>query len=302
VSAVETIALRGLSYGVRIAPDSGGSRGSMDSGVAGAPVALLLHGFAGSGDDWAPVVRALNAEGFRTIAPDLPGHGVTRWDGAQPLARYGAEATALDLLALLDRLGVERAHWAGYSMGARLALTAALDHPDRVETLTLESVSPGIEDAAEREDRARSDEALATAIETRGAAWFAESWAARPIFESQRALPDAVRADLAARRGRNDPAGLAASLRAAGQAAQPFVGDRLGGFPRPVLLVTGELDADYVNLAAAMAPRFPASLHAVVPGAGHNVHLEKPEWFVRSLLTHLRRNTGRVPHGTTATP
>ena len=285
-----TRVLRGLPYGIRIAGDSGG------------PGVLLLHGFAGSSDDWREVSDALIAARFRVVAVDLPGHGRTLVPAGTALARISAAETALDLVALLDQLGLERAHWVGYSMGGRLALAAALAHPERVDTLTLESVAPGLADEAERAERLRSDEALAASIEARGVEWFASTWEALPIFASQQRLPEAVRADLAARRRRNDPAGLAASLRAVGQGAIPDAGDRLASFPRPVLLVTGEYDTKYVRLAASMASRFPIPLHLVVPGAGHNVHLEQSAWFVRSLLTHLRRNAGSVPHASPATP
>ncbi len=280
---LEKRSLRGLEYGIRL------------GGVAGAPAVLLLHGFAGSGGDWSPEMVTLAASGYRPIAVDLPGHGATVVRADQPLARFTMEETALDLVALLDAFSIDRAHGVGYSMGGRMALGAALGHPERFDTLTLESASPGIADATERAARLRSDEALAAAVELRGAEWFSESWGSLPIFESQQSLPEAARAELARRRKAIDPAGLAASLRAAGQAAQPYLGDRLAGFPRPVLLITGALDSKYVSLAAEMTPRFPAALHVVIPGAGHNVHLEQPEWFGRSLLTHLRRHGERVP-------
>ncbi|HET9951666.1 MAG TPA: 2-succinyl-6-hydroxy-2,4-cyclohexadiene-1-carboxylate synthase [Candidatus Eisenbacteria bacterium] len=289
-ATLETRVLRGFPYGVRIAGDDG------------APVVLLLHGFAGSSEEWRRVSDALTAAGYRAVAVDLPGHGRTAAPAGHPLARFSAAETALDLVSLLDRLGAERAHWVGYSMGGRLALATALAHPERVDTLTLESAAPGIADDEERAARVRSDEALAASIEARGVEWFAASWESLPIFASQRSLPESVRADLAARRRRNDAAGLALSLRTVGQGALPYAGDRLAGFPRPVLLVTGDLDTKYVELAASMAARLPSALHLVVPAAGHNVHLEQSEWFVRSLLTHLRRNAGSVPHASHATP
>lgn len=282
-----TIEARGLPYRVRVA------------GEDGAPLVLLLHGFAGSGDDWAPHAAALAAAGYRAAAVDLPGHGGTPAPRTKPLARYAAEETGRDLAAILDALSAGAAHWVGYSMGGRIALVAALDRPERVTSLTLEGVSPGISDPAGREERQRADEALAASIESRGIEWFAETWAALPIFESQRALPASVRDDLAARRRRNDPAGLADSLRAAGQGAQPFAGERLAAFDRPTLLVTGALDAKYTTLAAGMAAALPAALHVAIPGAGHNVHLEQPEWYRRTLLTHLRRHGGACGGGAT---
>lgn len=285
--------LRGLPYGIRVAGD------------AGAPVVLLLHGFAGSSDDWSASAMALAAAGYRAVAVDLPGHGATATGtatgAANAAARFSIGETALDLIALLDSLSAPRAHWVGYSMGGRIALGAALAHVARVDTLTLESAAPGIADPEERAARVRADEALAASIESRGVAWFAETWGDLPIFASQRSLPEEARAELFRRRSRSDAAGLAASLRAAGQGAQPYYGARLVAFPRPTLLVTGALDSKYVSLAAEMAPRFPAALHVVIPGAGHNVHLEQPEWFERSLLTHLRRQGGRVPLESPAT-
>ncbi|HEU4333097.1 MAG TPA: 2-succinyl-6-hydroxy-2,4-cyclohexadiene-1-carboxylate synthase [Candidatus Eisenbacteria bacterium] len=280
-----TIEARGLDYRVRVAGDEG------------APLVLLLHGFAGSGDDWSAHAAALLAAGYRAAAVDLPGHGETPAPRTHPLARYAPAETGRDLAAILDALAAGAAHWVGYSMGGRIALAAALDRPERVTSLTLEGVSAGIADPAEREERRRADEALADAIESRGAAWFAEAWAALPIFESQRALPPSLRDDLAARRRRNDPAGLADSLRAAGQGVQPFLGARLAAFDRPTLLVTGALDAKYTTLAAAIAAALPAGLHVAIPGAGHNVHLEQPEWYRRTLLTHLRRHGGACGAG-----
>lgn len=286
-----TIAARGLDYRVRVA------------GEDGAPLVLLLHGFAGSGDDWAGHAGALAAAGYRAAAVDLPGHGGTPAPRTRPPERYAPAETGLDLVAILDALSAGAAHWVGYSMGGRIALVAALDRPERVTSLTLEGVSPGLADPAEREERRRADESLAAAIESRGTEWFAETWGALPIFESQRALPSGVRDDLAARRRRNDPAGLADSLRASGQGAQPFVGARLAAFDRPTLLVTGALDAKYTAVAAAMAASFPAALHVAIPGAGHNVHLEQPEWYRRTLLTHLRRHGGACGAGAaTAAP
>jgi 2-succinyl-6-hydroxy-2,4-cyclohexadiene-1-carboxylate synthase len=278
--AERSVELRGLAYRCRVGGDER------------APAVVLLHGFGGSGDDWSPLAGNLVAAGYRVVAPDLPGHGGTPAPRAYGLERFGAEETGRDLDALLDRLAIGAAHWVGYSMGGRLALVAALAAPGRVATLTLEGTSPGIAGAADREERRGADEALAEAIEARGVAWFAETWEALPIFASQRTLPPGVRAGLAARRRRNDAAGLADSLRAAGQGAQPYVGERLTSLERPTLLITGAHDTKYTILAATMAAAFPSALHVTIPDAGHNVHLEQPEWYARVLLTHLRRCGG----------
>jgi 2-succinyl-6-hydroxy-2,4-cyclohexadiene-1-carboxylate synthase len=275
---LRVLELRGIPYGMR-------STGPVDG-----PMVLLLHGFAGSSLDWDGIAASLAAAGYRAVAVDLPGHGATRVVDERS-ARCSDVETTRDLATILDEMAVRRAHWVGYSMGGRIALLSALWNANRVETLTLESTSPGLPDEASRGERRRADEALAAAIVAKGIDWFAESWAAQPIFASQRSLPAAVREAVDRARRRNDPAGLAASLRGVGQGVQPYVGDRLGEIAIPVLLVTGGDDEKYDGLARALAPRFPDASHVAVAGAGHNVHLEQPERFTRALLTHLTEGT-----------
>ncbi|MCX7623424.1 MAG: alpha/beta fold hydrolase, partial [Thermomicrobium sp.] len=191
-------------------------------------------------------------------------------------ARYRAREQAADLVALLDALAIPRCVVLGYSMGGRLALHLALAAQDRLTALVLESASPGIADAAERAERQRTDEALARAIEERGTSWFADHWEALPLFASRRALPDAQRIRLREAWTTQRPHGLAAALRGFGAGTMPPLWDRLGELRLPVLLVVGALDAKYVAIGQAMAERIPESRLAIVPEAGHTVHLERP--------------------------
>lgn len=105
-----------------------------DSG-SGEPV-LLIHGFASSLQvNWvAPGwVKTLNDAGYRAIGFDNRGHGAST-RSYRP-EDYRAEAMAGDAAALLDHLGIARAHVFGYSMGARIAAFLALGHPGKVATL-----------------------------------------------------------------------------------------------------------------------------------------------------------------------
>ena len=113
------------------------------------PTALLLHGFTHTGSSWDPVVAALG-ERYRVLAPDIRGHGAAA--DADPVT---LEAVLTDLDALTPRDGVVLA---GYSMGGRIALHAALAMPNRIRRLVLIGASPGIADAAEREQRRLADE------------------------------------------------------------------------------------------------------------------------------------------------
>jgi pimeloyl-ACP methyl ester carboxylesterase len=116
-----------------------------DAGRRDAPALVLLHGFGSSLETWDDWVDPLAAE-YRVICPDLPGFGLT---GADPTGDYTDARTIAVLLALLDRLGVQRAAFIGNSMGGRFAWAFAVLHPDRVSKLVLISpdgfASEGIE-------------------------------------------------------------------------------------------------------------------------------------------------------------
>lgn len=248
------------------------------------PPLLLLHGFTGSAGEWADLTPHV-APVRDVIAVDLIGHG--RSSAPADPARYSIEACLVDLLALLDALGIERADVLGYSMGGRVALQLAAAAPARVRSLILESASPGIADEAERAARAASDDALAARVEAEGLAWFVDHWASIPLFASQASLPAGVRAALRERRLRGSATGYANSLRGMGAGRQSSLWERLPELGRPALLVSGELDVKYVAINTRMAELLPAARHALIRGAGHAVHLEQPAAFAQLVIGFL---------------
>jgi 2-succinyl-6-hydroxy-2,4-cyclohexadiene-1-carboxylate synthase len=165
-------------------------------------------------------------------------------------------------------------------MGGRLCLQLALDRPEVMHRLALVSASPGLADDAERAARREADERLAQEIERDGVDAFLERWLAQPLFAS---LPR-DRAGIEERRAHNTVETLTSQLRVLGQGAQPSNWDRLGELRMPVLLIAGERDAKYVDLAHRMADAVPRARVEVIPGAGHACHLEQPE-AVAHLLT-----------------
>jgi 2-succinyl-6-hydroxy-2,4-cyclohexadiene-1-carboxylate synthase len=237
---------------------------------------VLVHGFTQTLRSWDQVVDGLG-EGTQVVRVELPGHG-----GSADHRLGFAEAAA----AVGDAGG--RATYVGYSMGGRLCLRLALDRPDLVTALVLVGASPGLADDPEREARREADHDLATEIEADGTAAFLERWLAQPLFARLRPSDE----ELAARRS-NPPAGLASALRLLGTGAQEPLWDRLDQLIVPVLLVVGERDRKFLDIARRMIDLITSPTELVIAtGAGHAVHLEQPGLLaaaIRDLVEHQAR-------------
>jgi len=238
---------------------------------------MLLHGFTGDRTGWDDVAREL-AVTHRVVVPDLPGHGETRV--REEAGRHTMSHTCRLLEGLAAALAVERCAVVGYSMGGRLALHAALETPQLIERLVLESASPGLATEHERRARREADEELARFLESHPIEAFVDRWEALPLFATQRALSADAREPIRRRRLACDRRGLAASLREMGTGAQTWLGERLGKVVAPVLLIAGEHDAKFTGIAHQMLQSFPDGRLRVVPGTGHDVHTEAPAAFL----------------------
>ena len=255
-------------------------RGSKD-----APALVLLHGFTGSAASWGKHLDVFAEAGLRVVALDMLGHG--RSDVPEKPSRYRIHECCEDILAIMHILDIHEgeATLLGYSMGGRIALYTAFSGFFR--SVILESASPGIADEDERYRRYRSDNALADFIEREGLATFVEVWERIPLFESQKQLSPEARAALHEQRMKNSELGLANSLRGIGTGEQPSLHARLPELTLPVLLIAGQLDGKFSSIAKEMAAALPHAQLAIVPDAGHTVHLEQPAQFDTLVLDFL---------------
>jgi pyruvate dehydrogenase E2 component (dihydrolipoamide acetyltransferase) len=238
----------------------------------GVPV-LLLHGFGGDLGNWLFNLDAL-AEGAPVIALDLPGHGQS--DARLPgtalaeLARFVA--------AFLDRLGVERVHAVGHSMGGAIAARLALDAPARVASLALiGSAGFGTEIDGGYID------GFVAATSRRELKPVVERLFADPSLVSRALVDDLLRYK------RMD--GVAEALGALARALFPdgaqaeLPGRALAGLGVPVLVAWGAQDRVVPAAHAAHAP--PGATVAVLEGAGHMAMMEKAGEVNALLKRHL---------------
>lgn len=234
----------------------------------------MVHGFTQSGRAWGKAGDIL-AGRFELHAVDAPGHG------RSAEVRAGL-ADGADLM--VEAVG-RPASWLGYSMGGRYALHAALRHPEAVQRLVVISATAGIDDPAAREERRRSDSALAARAVAEGLEPFVRWWVAQPLFASLPAGASALEGRLG-----GTAEGLASSLRLAGTGTQEPLWSALESLDMPVLVLAGTLDRKYCELASRLASGIGANASLrLVEGAGHACHLEKPEEvaeMVTSWLDH----------------
>jgi 2-succinyl-6-hydroxy-2,4-cyclohexadiene-1-carboxylate synthase len=126
---------------------------------------------------------------------------------------------------------------------------------------------------------------------------FVNDWTLQPLFATQRALPPTVMQAERERRLRNRPDALAAALRAFSVGSQPSFWDRLSSVGSPTLLLTGEEDSKFTETARRMSEKIPTCVHTIIPGAGHAVHLERPDVWLEAVKSALASSTGAKNNG-----
>lgn len=245
---------------------------------------VFLHGFLGSGMSWRDISIALQQDYF-CIMPDLPGHGEnTKDELSSPLS---FEFLTNWLFHLLDEYHAPQIHLVGYSLGGRVALAFAVRHPEKILSLTLESANPGILDGTERSRRLTEDTARAESILKDGMSAFVDKWYRMPLFASLTSQPDKLSAIKEAA-SRNDVQWMAKVIRELSPGLQTPLWDSLPNLSFPVLLMAGSEDKKYVQVIQKMAERIQNSRSAIVPNAGHNIHVEQPERYISLLKDFLQ--------------
>ncbi|MFG6148198.1 2-succinyl-6-hydroxy-2,4-cyclohexadiene-1-carboxylate synthase [Halobacillus sp. B23F22_1] len=239
------------------------------------PPLLMLHGFTGSSSTFKKVKATLSSS-FRLVSMDMPGHGKTGETGPISMEEF-----ADDLKSLITQLGYSKIPLLGYSMGGRAALSFAILYPEYVETLILESSSPGLETVEEQVARQSKDQHHIEQLLQKGVPSFVNYWESLPLFKSQNRLPEKERIELREERLSHTAQGLAESLEGMGTGKQPSWWAQMPGLNLNVLLIIGEKDEKFVKLNQKMHELLPESELVKVKGTGHAVHVEDPRTFAK---------------------
>lgn len=245
---------------------------------------FLLHGFMGSSSVFDHLIDGLK-DFCNPITVDLAGHGQS--DKPTDPVRYESSLQTDDLHSIINRITQEKVMIYGYSMGGRLALQYAGNHPEKISFLILESTTCGLADEANRNERIKADEQKASEFETDFDA-FLNSWEQNQLFAGT--LPELVEIYDDNARKQNAEA-MAASLRGFGTGTMPPVCHRLNELNLPVLLISGESDQKFTDIHQSMAERLPDSVSRIIPGASHRVHASQPDRFIKEIKQFISNRT-----------
>jgi pimeloyl-ACP methyl ester carboxylesterase len=228
------------------------------------PPVVLLHGLAGYGGEWTETASWLR-ERHRVVALDQRGHG----GSTRVPATVAPDDFVGDVVAWLDELGLERACLVGQSFGGLVAFLTAGAHAERVQRLVVAEASPS------------SDPSAAVELEEWLESWpvpFLDREAAIRFFGGDSPRARAWAGGLETREDGLWPQFDADTLLQAVRASSSDHWDAWSWIRCPTLIVRGEHGMAAED-ARAMAARLEDAVLASVPGAGHDVHLEKPaEW------------------------
>lgn len=240
----------------------------------------MLHGLFGAAGNWRSIAKGL-ADTYRVWTLDLRNHGDSPWDDDNSY-----EAMAGDVRAFMARHGLEGAAVMGHSMGGKAAMALALTWPEATGALIVVDIAPVTRppdlrpyvkamadiDLSAVTRRAAVGELLTPVVEDRPVrAFLLQNLAMKDGILQWRLNLDAIDRQMEA----------------------------IGGFPEALL--DRRYDGPTHFIAGALSPYlgpehrdlimrlFPATTMSVIAGAGHWVHAEKPDSFIRAIRRFLEK-------------
>jgi len=223
------------------------------------PPLILTHGYSSTSAMWREQIAPLSKH-HRLILWDMRGHGQSDYPD-DPNA-YSEALTVMDIAALLDALGADRAIVGGLSLGGYMSLAFYRAHPERVRGLLIIDTGPGF-----KKDEAR------------------EAWNKRAFDTAERLEREGLDVLKSASRERSmvqhrDARGLALAARGMLTQRDARVIESLPTIKVPTLIVVGADDTPFLAASDYMAAKIPGARKVVIPNAGHAVNIDQPKAFI----------------------
>jgi pimeloyl-ACP methyl ester carboxylesterase len=237
---------------------------------------IFVHEFAGDHRSWEPQMRYFSRR-YRCVTYSARGYPPSDVPG--DVSQYSQERARDDVIAVLDHLGIEKAHVVGLSMGGFATLHVGLGHPHRARSLVIAGCGYGAQPGDE--DRFRAEcEAAASAFDREGAQATLKYALGPTRVQFQNKNPRGWQ-EFADQLASHSPRGAALTLRGV-QMRRPSLYQLVEGMKRidvPTLVMTGDEDEPCLEASLLMKRSIPTAGLLVMPRAGHTINIEDPEAF-----------------------
>jgi pimeloyl-ACP methyl ester carboxylesterase len=251
---------------------------------AGAPL-IFVHEYAGDHRSWEPQMRFFSRY-YRCIAFNARGYPPS--DVPADPEKYSQAGARDDIRDVLKRLGAERAHVCGLSMGGFATLHFGMAYPSIARSLVVGGCGYGAE-PAKREQFRQESNATAAQIERDGMAKVAERYSLGPTRVQFQNKDPRGWAEFARLLAEHSTKGAVLTMRGV-QARRPSLWDLQEDMKKlrvPTLVLTGDEDDPCLEPALMMKRTIPTSALAVIPSAGHTINIEDPDEFNRLVFNFL---------------
>jgi pimeloyl-ACP methyl ester carboxylesterase len=260
---------------------------------SGTPI-IFVHEFAGDHRSWESQLRHFGQR-YRAIAFNARGYPPS--DVPEDPAAYSQARAADDIAAVLDDLGIDRAHVVGLSMGGFATLHFGLRHADRARSLVVAGCGYGAE--PEQREKFRTEaETIAAFLKREGMAAFAAKYAYGPTRVQFENKDPRGFAEFKARLAEHSALG-SANTQLGVQRQRPSLYDlmpEMQRLPVPTLILTGDEDWPCLAPGLLMKRNIATAALVVMANCGHAINLEAPDEFdriVREFVTQV--DCGRWP-------
>lgn len=245
-----------------------------DDGIA----VLMVHSILTSRAMWETQARLLARQGFRVICLDIRGHGTS---AATP-APYSMDDLAVDTVAVLDELQINRVHYVGLSLGGMIGVGLGIHHADRILSLCLCDMRADTPPAASTPWDERMSIARAAGTCAPLADSTLERWFGRPFLDAN----PGVAARLGGIIGGTSVEGFAGCAQAIQR--MDYL-PQVGRIKVPTTLIVGERDSVLPEAMRVLKEQIPGAEFVEIEGAGHLPNIEHPAAFDAALLRHFMR-------------
>ena len=244
-------------------------------GDAQAPVVFMTHSILSSSMMWDEQATLLAANGWRVVRADTRGHGASD----APATPTALDDLVADSVAVLDALGIVKAHYVGLSLGGMSGFGLAIAHPERLLSLCLCDARADMPPAAaavwpERIAFAQEQGCAGLAVAT------TERWFGKAFCDANAAIAQRF----------NRTAGSTSTAGFVG-CAQAIMGlnylPKVGEIKTPTTMIVGANDGPLPQAMHALRVLMPGAALQVIEGAGHLPNIDQPAAFNAALLHHL---------------